>query len=113
MAQLSAPPAVDPLGWGWNAVAASAIRVPTLVIHGASDVSVPVTNSPRLYDDLTGITGDRKLLFKVDCAGHYMQWERQRKVLHHISKQWLKHGAVEGYLTGRFFVDADGVIRPQ
>ncbi len=37
---------------------------------------------------------------------------RQHKVLHHISKQWLKHGAVEGYTTGKFFVDTEGVIRP-
>jgi pimeloyl-ACP methyl ester carboxylesterase len=100
-------------GWGWNAAAARAIRVPTLIIHGAADVTVPATNSPRLYDDLNGITDNHKLLFKVDCAGHYMQWESQRKVLHHISKQWLKHGAVEGYTTGKFFVDVAGNLIPQ
>jgi len=28
-------------------------------------------------------------------------------VLHHVSTQWLKHGAVEGCTRGRFFVDTE------
>jgi len=59
------------------------------------------------------IPHDHKLLFKVACSGHYMPWERQSKVLHNISKQWLKHGAVEGFTNGSFFVDTEGVIHPQ
>jgi pimeloyl-ACP methyl ester carboxylesterase len=98
--------------WGWNHVTAAKISVPVLIIGGELDTSVPAT-LPRLYDDLTGVPNAHKLLFKVECAGHQMVWERQRKVLHHISKQWLKHGAVDGYTTGKFFVDTEGVIHPQ
>jgi hypothetical protein len=41
-----------------------------------------------------------------------MFWERQRKVLHRLSKQWLKHGAIDGLTSGRFFVDRDGNTAP-
>ncbi len=97
--------------WGWNTATVNRISVPTLIIGGEFDLRVPAT-LPRLYDELTAIPDANKLLFTVQCAGHYMVWERQRRVLHHISKQWLKHGAVEEYRTGKFFVDTEGVIRP-
>lgn len=42
-----------------------------------------------------------------------MNWESQRWVLHHISKQLLKHGAVEGFTNGRFFVDTEGNLFAQ
>ena len=41
-----------------------------------------------------------------------MPWERQSRVLHHISKQWLKHGSVEDLTNGSFFVDTEGNIAP-
>ena len=96
--------------WGWNPAMVRRISVPTLIITGELDRSVPPTLT-RLYDELTGVP-DRRLLLTLQCAGHYVAWERQHKVLHHISKQWLKHGAVEGYATGKFFVDTEGVVRP-
>jgi len=101
--------------WGWTPAAASRVSVPTLIIFGEFDTEGTkegfrvVTNSPLLYDT---IQHDHKLLFKVACAGHHMPWERQSKVLHNISKQWLKHGAVEGFTNGRFFVDTEGVLHP-
>jgi pimeloyl-ACP methyl ester carboxylesterase len=97
--------------WGWNAVTVRRISVPTLIIGGEFDQGVPAT-LPQLYEELTGVPNDHRLLFTVQCAGHQLVWERQRRVLHHISKQWIKHGAVEGYTTGKFFVDTEGVIRP-
>jgi len=53
-----------------------------------------------------------KLRFKVQCAGHRMVWESQRRVLHHISKEWIKHGRVGGFDSGEFFVDTDGNLSP-
>ena len=98
--------------WGWNAATVRRISVPTLIIGGELDLSVPAT-LPQLYDELTGVPDDRRLLFNVQCAGHSMAWERQRRVLHHVSKQWLKHGAVEEHFTGKFYVDTEGVIHPR
>ena len=95
--------------WGWNTATAGRILVPTLIIHGAHDTRVPRTFT-QLYDALGGVPDDRRLLVEIDCAGHNIVWERQRKVLHHISKEWLKHGAVDGHVTGKFFVDTEGVM---
>ena len=124
-----APPAGAPAGsppegvirvrsfvpWGWNTETASNVHVPVLLIFGELDTEgraegFPVAvNSSLLYDTLPG---SHKLLFKVGCAGHFMPWERQAKVLHQISKQWLKHGAVEDFTSGKFFVDAEGNLLP-
>jgi hypothetical protein len=75
------------------------------------DRSVPATFD-QLYGELTGVPDGRRLMVTVQCAGHYMVWERQSKVLFHISKQWLKHGTVDDHASGKFFVDTEGVIRP-
>ena len=98
--------------WGWNAATVARITVPTLIVHGEFDQRVPATQS-LLYDHLTGVPNDNRLLFEVACAGHHLVWEEQRTVLHQISKQWLKHLAVEGHSTGKFHVDADGVVHPR
>lgn len=96
--------------WGWNPAMVGKISVPTLIIAGEFDRSVPNTFN-RLYDELTGVS-DRRLLVTLQCAGHNMTWERQSKVMQHISKQWLKHGTVEDHASGKFFVDTEGVARP-
>jgi pimeloyl-ACP methyl ester carboxylesterase len=97
--------------WGWNPTMVSNISVPVLIIDGEFDTNVPAT-MPRLYDDLTGIP-EHKLLFMVACSGHFMVWERQAKVLFHISKEWFKQGEVDGYASGKFFVDTEGGIHAQ
>ena len=96
--------------WGWNPAMVGKISVPTLIIAGELDRSVPATFS-RLYDELTGVP-DRRLLVTLQCAGHNMAWERQHRVMQNISKQWLKHGTVEDHTSGKFFVDTEGVVRP-
>ncbi len=105
----------SPFLWGWNSSTASRIAVPALIIYGEFDTTALIppqtTNaSPLLYD---AISQSNKLLFKVQCAGHFMVWERQRRVLHHISKEWLKHRAVEGFTNGRFLVDTEGNLIAQ
>ena len=99
----------SPFLWGWNANTASRLSVPVLIIYGEFDTQVNASpfSVQALYADITQAP---KLLFKVQCAGHFMVWERQRRVLHHISKEWLTHGTVEGFDTGIFFVDTEGVI---
>jgi pimeloyl-ACP methyl ester carboxylesterase len=105
----------SPFLWGWNATTASHLSVPVLIIAGKLDLVVEqFPKFPNSYFNLyETIPHSHKLLFRVDCAGHYMVWERQRKVLHHISKEWLKHLAVDEQTTGIFSVDTEGVIHPQ
>lgn len=97
--------------WGWNSATARKLQVPVLIIAGEFDTGGGgIQNFLQLYED---IPHDHKLWFKVQCAGHHLPWERQRKVLHHISRQWLKNGAVEGCTRGKFFVDTEGRLSPQ
>lgn len=103
--------------WGWNSTTVKldgtlGQSVPVLIIYGEHDIQVaaPPFSVSALYN---AIPGARKLMFKVACAGHFMNWERQAKVLHHISKQWLKCGAVDGFTSGSFFVDTAGNLSPQ
>ncbi len=99
-----------PFLWGWNAGTAAQVPVPVLVIAGEYDMGAGgVQKLSELYETLPN---PHKLWFKVQCAGHFMVWESQRRVLHHVSKEWLTHGAVEGFTNGRFFVDTEGVIHP-
>ena len=106
----------NPFLWGWNSTTVAfdgtlGGSVPVLIIYGELDTQVAASpfSVPALYN---AIPGDHKLLFKVACTGHFMVWESQRRVLHHTSKQWFKHGAVEGFTTGSFFVDTEGTILP-
>ena len=105
----------SPFLWGWNSATAATLSVPVLIIVGKLDLVVQqFPKFPNSVIDLyESIPHSHKLLFRVDCAGHYMVWERQRRVLHHISKEWLKHGAVDGQTTGIFSVDTEGVIHPE
>ena len=104
--------------WGWTPPVARRVRVPTLVVFGELDTEGTVdgfpvaVNSFLLYDTIPGAPGVAKLLFKVGCTGHLMYWERQRKVLHRLSKQWLKHGAIDGNSNGKFFIDTEGNSSP-
>jgi pimeloyl-ACP methyl ester carboxylesterase len=101
--------------WGWTPPVASRVQVPTLLVFGEHDTEGTaqgfpvVVNTFLLYDT---IPANSKLLFKVACAGHFMGWERQRKVVHHLSKQWLKHGSIDGLTSGKFFIDADRNMVP-
>jgi pimeloyl-ACP methyl ester carboxylesterase len=95
----------------WNAAVAVQITAPTLIIRGEFDAGGGgLQHMAELYQ-LIG--NDNKLRFTVACAGHTMQWERQRHILFQISKEWLKHGRVGGFRRGEFAVDVAGNLTPQ
>jgi pimeloyl-ACP methyl ester carboxylesterase len=97
--------------WGWNAEVASQLDVPTLIIRGEFDTGLG--GRQHLAELYRLIRTDNKLRFTVQCAGHFMQWESQRVILHQISKEWIKHGRVGGFERGEFFVDTAGNLIPQ
>jgi pimeloyl-ACP methyl ester carboxylesterase len=94
----------------WNAEVAAQVTVPTLIIRGEFDIGQgglqQVSELYRLIDN------DNKLRFTVKCGGHFVQWERQRTILHQISKEWIKHGRVGGFSQGEFTVDTNGDLTP-
>jgi pimeloyl-ACP methyl ester carboxylesterase len=95
-----------PFLWGWNQGMASRLTVPLLIIQGEFDKGDGgIQALAELYQT---VQSTQKLRFKVQCAGHRLVWESRRKILHHISKEWIKHGSVAGFETGEFFVDTEG-----
>lgn len=99
-----------PFLWGWNEGMARRVTVPLLIIQGEFDKGDGgIQKLAELYQS---VASTQKLRFRVQCAGHRMVWESQRRILHHISKEWIGHGSVAGFETGEFFVDTDGNLSP-
>jgi pimeloyl-ACP methyl ester carboxylesterase len=96
--------------WGWNATVAANLTVPTLIIQGQFDTGQGARQELAVLYDL--VKNENKLRFRVQCAGHFMAWERQRKVLHRVSRDWITRGEVGGFAQGQFFVDTEGDLWP-
>jgi pimeloyl-ACP methyl ester carboxylesterase len=90
----------------WNADVAAQITVPTLIIRGEFDTGQGALQQVEQLYDL--IQNDNKLRFTVQCAGHYMQWEKQRHALQAISREWIRDGRVSGLDRGEYYVDREG-----
>lgn len=94
----------------WNAEVAARVTVPTLIMRGEFDTGQGgLQHMSELY---RLVNNDNKLRFTVQCTGHFIQWERQRGILHQFSKEWIKHGRVSGFDRGEFLVDTEGNITP-
>jgi pimeloyl-ACP methyl ester carboxylesterase len=91
--------------WGWNAASARKITVPTLVMVGEQDDLL--ASNRDLYEDLGS---QAKVLLGIGCATHFVVWERQRRILHRASLEWLQRSQLNGASSGQFRADADGRI---
>jgi len=96
---------VSRTNWGWNAEAASRITIPTLIMVGEFD-GLLATNK-QLFEDLGS---QNKVFIKMDCACHFVKWERQHVVLQEASLDWLLHSSVQGVKMGEMWASADGKI---
>ena len=94
--------------WGWNAASAAKIKVPTLIMVGEEDDLIAANRD--LHADL-GATD--KTFLAIACATHFVNWEKQRRVLHRASLEWLEKGTLTGQRQGTFRADADGNIAAQ
>lgn len=106
--------------WGWNSTTVPldgtlGSDVPVLIIYGDLDSTVNTSpdlgllyfSVPALYQ---AIPGDQKLMFRIACAGHQIVWEHKAKVVHNMSREWLKNGTVDDLAKGSFFLDEDDVL---
>lgn len=91
--------------WGWNASGAKKVRAPTLVIVGELDRLMK--SNLELFDDLGA---HEKVFMSVAGGTHFMNWEKQRRVLHKASIDWLKSGSLGGATMGSFRADEEGVV---
>lgn len=80
------------------------IKAPTLVLLGEFD------NFEKRQDSWKALTVDHRVFVKVACGSHYLQYEKNRKVLHEASREWLQKGTVTGLKQGMLSADADGKI---
>lgn len=112
--------------WGWNAQTVPHAnpagdhvlgkQVPVLIVYGEQDrtANTAPTSSDDLYFSVPALyaaTGPQKLMFCLEGSGHQPVWEQPTaKALHHMSKQWFKHGRVQGRSTGSYFREIDGNI---
>ena len=91
--------------WGWNANAAKKITLPTLIMAGEQDDLMP--SNIELFDDLGS---QQKVFLGIACGTHFMNWEKQRRVLHAASIDWLKNGSLGGATSGTFRADENAQI---
>jgi pimeloyl-ACP methyl ester carboxylesterase len=88
--------------FGWTRALAEKVEPPTLVIVGEFD---RLAERHTVYEQL----GARdKVFLDVACASHFMVWEKQHKVLHTASLEWLQKGTVRDVKRGEFRVSDTG-----
>ena len=102
--------------WGWGAAQAVRITVPTLVIGGTIDMTVPPSHLDNLYGALAS---SQKVRVQMDCASHASLWEGStaaagwdgpHTTIQQAIVEWLTNGTYLGYSTGRFRTLADGTV---
>lgn len=93
--------------WNWNRFTVPRIITPTLLITGLLDNVNPTTVVTTLFNDMTAPS---RVLLEVECAGHQIWWEKQRRVLREAILQWLHTGLVRGLDCGIAHASEDGAI---
>jgi pimeloyl-ACP methyl ester carboxylesterase len=102
--------------WGWGPAQAAQITVPTLVIGGTIDLTVPPSHLDNLYEALASA---QKVRVQMDCASHASLWEGSTNasgwggphtIIQEAIIEWLTNGTYLGYSTGRFRTLADGTV---
>ncbi|MBY0265998.1 MAG: alpha/beta hydrolase [Burkholderiales bacterium] len=93
-------------GFGWTEALSRKVVSPTLVVVGEFD---RLAERRTVYEQ---IASQEKVFLDVACASHFMVWEKQYKVLHESSLQWLRDGHVKGVKRGEFRVEYDGRYLP-
>ena len=91
---------------GWTPDQAAGLTAPILVIGGEFDEP---ENRRKTYDQAGSAD---KVWVYVDCASHFMLWEKQRGALHDASIEWLRDGTYQGATAGEFHVDEAGSVGP-
>ncbi|MGK8558803.1 alpha/beta fold hydrolase [Nocardia gipuzkoensis] len=101
---------------GWNSEIAKTIKVPTLILHGQGDATLPALNAKNLYDTLTV---QRKVAVTIECAGHLMQydtaatWEGPHRAVADAIIEWVDKQRFNGESAGRFTIDRNGVTKTE
>jgi pimeloyl-ACP methyl ester carboxylesterase len=71
------------MNYGWK-TSVENIKAPTLVLLGEFD------SFEHRLDAWKGLKVEQKVFIRIACGSHFLQYERNRKVLHEASRQWLQ-----------------------
>lgn len=88
-------------GFGWRA-SVPRIQAPTLMMLGEHD------NYEQRLDAWRALRCGQRVLVKIACGSHFLQYERNRKVLHAASAQWLRGEAIGGLSGSELYADSEG-----
>ena len=92
------------MNYGWRKTVPQ-IKAPVLILLGEFD------NFERRHDAWKALTVEHKAFLKIACGSHYLQYERQRKVVVAATKEWLQKGTVNGKRSGYYAADRSGKIQ--
>jgi len=88
---------------GWNRASAQRVTVPVLLVVGEHDPRLG-QEVPMLYADISSAA---KLLVKVQCATHFLLFERNHEAVHRAFAEFLTKGTVNGR-QGLVTLDREG-----
>ena len=93
---------------GWNRLSASRVKAPVLLVVGEHDPR-SAEEVPSLYADI----GSReKILLTVQCATHFLLFERNHTTVHKAFAEFLAKGTVDGR-QGAITADRNGNYVPE
>ncbi len=100
---------------GWDALAASKIQVPTLIMSGKFDNQNPTARQLRIYNSLASSS---RVLIKIDCATHFALWEGStgspwkgpHATVHDAAIQWITSKTFTRAEKGIFSVSSAGAV---
>jgi pimeloyl-ACP methyl ester carboxylesterase len=91
----------------WNRASAERVKVPVLLVVGEHDPRF-AQEAPALYADLSS---QEKVMVKVQCATHFLLFERNHKTVHNAFAEFLSKGTVDGR-QGVITADRTGTYVP-
>lgn len=91
--------------FGWTPKLASLLTAPTLVMTGAYD------NAESRLAVYREIGAKQKAFLNIAGASHFIQWEKQHRVLFAASLEWLSSGRLQGRRRGQLSVDEQGKFK--
>jgi pimeloyl-ACP methyl ester carboxylesterase len=94
----------------WTPAVAAKLQLPTLMISGEHDKTVPSARVRELYADL----GSRQKVFiDLACSSHNAMWEKNHQLLFRASLEWLTRGSVNGKQEGTIRLGYEGAKESQ
>ncbi|MCC7348074.1 MAG: alpha/beta hydrolase [Variibacter sp.] len=113
----------DGLGASWGAEGRGIMRAPNRMLFGWR-ANVPKITAPTLIllgefdnyqnrlDSWKALRAERRVFVKVQCASHFLPYERVRHVLHRSALEWYASASLAGETCAEFYSDPEGALHP-